>query len=141
MTRGAWWTAGTMDTQFFDEKDSSGAAREDEGSDPTTLLAKLRAEVAAGTEAALVDVARVRWDGLDARIRRRAWAFMIWLVARHPDRWLQLGTELYVDDARPEQVAATFRKVLGRDLADVDAEWREWVRSGSSIGQARGFPE
>ena len=132
-----WWLLGTTETNYSRLPTTVSGAKQQELREPRELLQALRAEVAAGTEFALRDIPTVRWDNFREPVRRRAWTFMVWLIARHPDRWLQLTRELRVDRIQYEQIEATFRKVLEREVGEVDEEWRDWVRADSPLGRAK----
>lgn len=108
---------------------------------PDECLQLLRADIERGEDWPLVQVPRERHENFRDPVRFKSWSFVSWLLARHPDRWVQLLVELGHESRLPEDVAAIFEKVLARKIGEVEAEWREWARAGSSIGRASGLPQ
>ena len=107
--------------------------------DPKVWLSRLQDEIEAGTDYPLVQIPRQRSDNFHESARIKSWSFMLWLVARHPDRWLKLLDKLSAPDLLPEDVTKVFATVLERDLGEVEDEWRAWARRGSRIGKASGL--
>jgi hypothetical protein len=110
------------------------------GDDPEVWLDLLRDDIDSEKDWPLVQVLRTRMDNFRDDVRIKAWSFVLRLMARHPDRFGDLMLALAdVRDATPEQVAATFARVLGRDLDEAEAEWREWASGSAPIARATGF--
>ncbi|HEX5050738.1 MAG TPA: hypothetical protein VFZ65_03100 [Planctomycetota bacterium] len=108
---------------------------------PSEWLRALRAEIDRGDDHPLVQVPREQLANFRDAVRFKSWSFVTWLLARHPDRWVELMVELGHEKRLPEEVAEIFKRVLGRDVGDVEAEWRDWARAGSRIGKASGLPQ
>lgn len=105
---------------------------------PDAWLQQLQDQVEAGTDWELAQIPRERLDNFREPVRFKSWQFVLWLLARYPDRWATLLAELGHDQRLPEEVVAIFAKVLERPLGEVEQEWRAWVRRGSLIGKAAG---
>ncbi|MBL8748887.1 MAG: hypothetical protein JNK78_06995 [Planctomycetes bacterium] len=80
-------------------------------------------------------------ENFRAPVRSKVWTFALWLLARYPEQWAALFVALGQEPRLPEDVTRIFGEVLKRDPAELDDEWREWVRRGSPIGKASGFPQ
>jgi len=104
--------------------------------DPEAWLERLQDLIDSGDAPPLVQVPRERLDGFRDDVRLQAWSFVLWLLARHPNDWQDLVLKLNKLDMLPEAVAEAFQQALGRDLAQVEAEWQQWARRGSRIGKA-----
>jgi hypothetical protein len=115
-------------------KSASALAR-----DPGVWLERLYSEIAAGKDWPLVQVPRERYDNFHESARIKTWSFMLWLVARYPERWPRLLEDVSKPNQLPEDVAAAFREVLERDVGEIEAQWRKWARSNSRIGKASGL--
>jgi len=103
------------------------------GSEWSSRLAEL---VDRGEDWPLVQVPRERMENFRDPCRGKAWSFMRWLVARHPDKWFALALALAAPNLQEDDVRRKFEDVLGRSVGEVEAEWREWARDGSPIGRA-----
>ena len=86
-----------------------------------------------------MQVPRERMDHFRDEVRVKSWSFVLWLLARHPDEWHGLLGELAKENLLPEQVQDGFGKRFGREIGDVEQEWREWARRDSRIGKAAGL--
>lgn len=136
-----WLLCGTTITYFCDlPKTQSGGAKL-MPHDPKAWLSRLQDEIEAGTDYPLVQLARERADNFHESARIKSWSFMLWLMARHPDRWIKLLDKLSEPNLLPEDVTQIFAKVMERDLGEIEDEWRAWARRGSRIGKASGFLE
>lgn len=139
MHASTWLLCGSTLTFYCDlPKTFSGNARL-LPRDPKAWLSRLQDEIEAGTDYPLVQIPRQRSDNFHESARIKSWSFMLWLVARHPDRWHKLLDKLSTPDLLPEDVTKVFATVLERDLGEVEDEWRAWARRGSRIGKASGL--
>lgn len=136
-----WMLCGTTLSYYCDlPKTQSGGAKL-MPRDPKAWLTRLQDEIEAGTDYPLVQLARERADNFHESARIKSWSFMLWLLARHPDRWLKLLDKLSQANMMPEDVTQIFATVMERDLGEIEDEWRAWARRGSRIGKASGFLE
>lgn len=135
-----WLLCGTTKSSYMELPTTVGA-KEKRSTDPMQWLQVLRDGVEAGTDWPLVQVPRERLENFRAPVRYKAWSFVSWLLARHPEQWALLMITLGHEPRLPEDVTRMFTEVLGRDLGEVEAEWREWVRRDSPIGKASGLPQ
>ena len=135
-----WLLCGTMESSYM-QLASTEAGDEEITNEAKLWIDALREEIELGEDWPLVQVPRERMSNFRNSVRVKAWSFMTWLLARHPDRWVRLLVELGHEPKLPEEVAALFEKVLERPLGEVEAEWREWARAGSRIGKASGLPQ
>lgn len=141
-----WLLCDTMLSSFIQLAKTTGEP-EVLPSDPDAWFDRLRADIEARKDPPLVHVPRERPDNYRLATRFKAWSFMTWLIARHPDKWVQLLVALKVPSTpgvqplMEEDVIKAFQTVLGRSVTEVDAEWREWARAGSTIGKVSGLPQ
>ncbi len=135
-----WLLCGTTLAAYMDLPTTGGAGKERE-EDPATWLQRLRDDVDAGRDWPLVQVVRERMENFREPVRYKAWTFALWLLARYPEQWASLLNALGPEPRLPEDVTRIFTEVLKRDPAELDDEWRNWVRRGSPIGKASGFPQ
>ncbi|MCU0867514.1 MAG: hypothetical protein MUC36_27350 [Planctomycetes bacterium] len=119
----------------------TGGKDEEEPTAPADWFRLLRAEIDAGADWPLVQVPREGLQNFRASVRFKSWSFVTWLIARHPDRWVQLLASLPSKNLSEEVVEQTFQSVLERGTGEVDAEWRAFARRGSRIGKAAGLPQ
>jgi hypothetical protein len=136
-----WLLCGTTWSFYANLPATQGKGDKDRTRDPFQWLQAVRAAVDRGDDWPLVHVPRERSDNFRDPVRHKAFTFMVWLLARHPDQWVELLVALGREARTEEEVAAIFAKVLGRPIGEVEAEWREWVRTGSRIGKASGLPQ
>ncbi|MCB9888534.1 MAG: hypothetical protein H6836_03075 [Planctomycetes bacterium] len=100
----------------------------------------VREQALAGTDMPLRDVARQTAARFPNAARLKAWSFMTWLMARHPESWYELLITVPGDKVPfPEEVEKAVQKVLGRPLDDVEREWRAWASGRSVAALATGF--
>jgi hypothetical protein len=102
----------------------------------------LHAEIDQRTDWPLQQIPRERLDNYRPRVRMKAWSFVVWLLARHPDRWATLLRALpspeEVANPTPEQCTAVIEQVLGRKLPEIEDEWRLWAGGKSPLAKATG---
>ena len=135
-----WLLCGTLHSSYM-MLPATQAEKQERPERPREWLAALRADIARGEDWPLVQVPRERMENFRNPVRFKSWSFMTWLLARHPDQWVELLVDLGRRPSSPEDVAAIFARVLGRELGEVEAEWRAWARAGSRIGKASGLPQ
>jgi hypothetical protein len=135
-----WLLCGTMESSYM-AIPATVAGKEVRSTRPADWLRELRAQIDKGEDWPLVDVPREKLENFRDAVRFKSWSFMGWLLARHPDRWVRLMVVLGLQPRTQEEVAAAFEKALGRNLREVEAEWRDWARAGSRIGKASGLPQ
>ncbi|MFO1077454.1 MAG: CAP domain-containing protein [Planctomycetota bacterium] len=72
--------------------------------------------------------------------RLKTWSFTTFLMAACPDKWLDYYLALPSKKIPTlEEVDAIAEKALGRKLADIEDEWREWARGDSGVAAATGY--
>lgn len=137
-----WLMCGTLETSFMQlAKTSSGGEHETRSRDPEQWLQQLRDQIEAGRDWPLVQVPRERMENFRTPVRIKSWSFVLWLLARHPDRWAKLLLQIGEQRKTEEEIAAIFETVLGEPLGESDAQWREWARRGSLLGKASRLPQ
>jgi hypothetical protein len=135
-----WLLCGTMHSSYM-VLPATQAEKQKRPERPSEWLASLREDIAKGEDWPLVQVPRERMENFRVPVRLKSWSFMTWLLARHPDHWVELLVELGRKPSSPEEVATIFTQVLGHELGEVEEEWRAWARAGSRIGKASGLPQ
>ena len=91
------------------------------------------------TDWPLVQVPRERMDNFRDPVRAKSWSFCVWLLARHPEDWLDLCAALNKKNASQQDVDDLFAENLALDVAESEAEWRAWAQQNSAIGKASGW--
>jgi hypothetical protein len=135
----SWLMAGTTHTYYF-QFAPTAAGGPSLSRNVDDWWGGLRDEIDLGKDWPLRELPHERLTHVRDSARLKAWSFMVWLMARHPDDWVELGRQLNVENLTSEQVDAPFIKTLGREAADVEAEWREWMRRDSAVGRACKLP-
>lgn len=102
-----------------------------------TMVEEQQTAIRAGKDTPLLDVLRSRSDTFSDAIRGKAWLFMLWLPARHPDRWYEFAAA--ADPRQPEEIDPAARKVLGCTLAELDEQYRQWARGDRPVRRATGI--
>ena len=136
-----WLLCDSLDAAYMQVPATASAKEARAERRPAKWLSRLRADIDAGQDWPLLQVPRERMENFREAVRMKAWSFMVWLMARYPEAWLQLCSALQPEQLTTEDVEAGFHDVLGRSVGDCEAEWREWMRSGSYIGKASGLPD
>jgi hypothetical protein len=107
--------------------------------DPKEWLASLRQELRAGEDWPLDQVPREQLSSFRHKVRVKSWYFMVWLLARYPGEWAKLLRSIPGKTTPlPEECQATFEKVLGAKVADLQAEWQLWASGESRLAKASG---
>lgn len=130
---------GTMNTWFGAPPPTVASPKEHLPRDPKEWAARIREEIRARQDWPVVQVPRERLSSFRENVRVKSWSFVLWLAARHPDRWTRVF--LGIDSAKgplPEAIDAVFRAELGRSALELEAEWREWAGGDSAIAKATG---
>lgn len=135
-----WLLCGTVQAWYMQLPATAGE-EEQSVRDPAAWLKALRADIEAGADWPLAQVPREQMTNFRNPVRHKAWTFVLWLLARHPDEWVHLMVELGGEKQDVAEVQLTFEAMLHRDFGEVEEEWREWVRAGSRIGRASGLPQ
>jgi hypothetical protein len=103
-------------------------------------LRKMRDDATAGADWPLNQVPRERLSSFRNDVRVKSWSFMTWVLARHPDQWLEFFTKVPADKIPfPEEIDKVGETAFGRQLAEVEADWREWARGDSGVASATGY--
>jgi len=134
-----WLLCGTTRTWFADLPKTVVGDAKPMGRDPKEWLQSLWKEIDEGRDFPLLQVPRERADNFRDSARLKAWSFMCWMLARYPDKWWPLIMSLSGGTFSEEDCAHAFEEVLGRPVAEIDAEWRRWARRGSKLGEASGW--
>ena len=108
--------------------------------DPAQWLAKLRDLVDRGADMPIAQAACEKLERFREPVRAKMWTFVLYVLARHPDRWPALLQGLTKERPTETEMAEVIRTTLDREVGDVETEWRAWVRSGSRFGAASGLP-
>jgi hypothetical protein len=135
-----WLLCGTTHAGYFQLAVTQASGSERSERDPDAWLRALRAELSAEKDWPLVQVPRETMSNFRDPVRFKSWLFVSWLLARHPDSWVELLVQLE-GKKTVEEVAAIFNSVLRRSVDEVEAEWRDWVRTGSPLGKVSGLPQ
>lgn len=131
-----WLLCGSVRT-WWGRLPGTEASREDLGYDPDEWLGKLRAQVEKGEDWPLAQLPRERLERFRPQVRIKAWSVVLWGLCRHDERFLGLMFAFPKPDAGlPEQCAAVFAAQLGMTVAEVEEEWRDWVRGQSALAKA-----
>ncbi|MFK7741524.1 MAG: hypothetical protein AB8H80_14495 [Planctomycetota bacterium] len=102
---------------------------------------RLWTEIAQGKDMPLAVVPRERAESFRDSTRIKSWGFMLWMLARYPDKWLPLINACGAPKLTPEGVDLAFEEVLGKSPVEVEQDWRKWARRDSAIGEATGWAD
>lgn len=135
-----WLLVGTMWTRYGALPATESGEKDDLLYDPDGWFGRLRESIRDGKDWPLAQVPRERYERFRPEVRIKSWSFVTWLLARHPDRWTRV-LRIFSDEVvpLPEQVIPVLAEALGRDVYEVEAEWREWANGESRIAEASGF--
>lgn len=130
---------GTMNTWFGQPPPTQASPRKPLPRDPKQWAARLREEIRKGEDCPAVQVPRERLSSFREAVRVKSWSFVLWLVARYPDRWTRAFKSLETaKNPMPEAIDAVFQQEFGRSVHDLEVEWREWAAGDSPIAKATG---
>ena len=128
---------GTMNTWFGQQPTTRAGRAELLPRDPKAWTERIEEEVRDRKDWPLVQVPRERLESFREAVRVKAWSFVLWLLARHPDAWPKPFEALASDKPRmPEEIAAVFQSELGTSVERLEAEWREWASGDTPIAKA-----
>jgi len=128
---------GTTQTWFGDAPATSTGSQKQMPRDEAAWTTRIRDEIKAGKDWPLAQVARERLSSFREAARVKSWSFVLWLVARFPDRWVRVF-EALDSDKLPDLagIEAIFAKELGCTVEQLEAEWRDWAGGDSPIAKA-----
>lgn len=105
---------GTMHTWFAGEPSTRASLAESLPRDPKAWTQRIEEEVRTRKDCPLVQVPRERLEGFRESVRVKSWSFVLWLLARHPDKWTKPFEALAGDKVMtPEEIGAVFERELG----------------------------
>lgn len=106
---------------------------------PDAWLDMLREQIDKHTDWPLQQIPRERLESFRPDVRIKTWSFMVWAVARYPQKWAHL---LHAFDQQkgmtPEQTTSIIEAELGATLPEIEAEWRDWLSGKSALAKASG---
>lgn len=128
---------GTMHTWFGGEPSTRAGPGEPLPRDPKAWTQRIEEDVRTRTDCPLVQVPRERLESFRESVRVKSWSFVLWLLARHPDKWVKPFAALAADKVMtPEEIAAVFERELGVSVDRLEAEWREWASGDTLLAKA-----
>jgi hypothetical protein len=134
-----WLLCDSMMSSYIQLAHTGGGA-EAPPTAPAEWFRRLQADIDLGQDWPLRQVPREGFQNFRESVRLKAWSFVLWLIARHPDRWVQLLGAMQGERIAEAAVDQAFESVLGRGVGEVEAEWRAFARRGSRIAKAAGLP-
>lgn len=132
-----WLLCGTTLTWYgsLPPTESSGGAPL--GFDPDHWRKRLLEEIAAGRDWPLDQLPRERLSHFRPQVRTKAWSFVLWLLARHPERLPALAASFPRDAIPlPEDCAEVYRKVMEVSVGELQEEWRAWMLGATPLLRA-----
>jgi hypothetical protein len=138
-----WYLQYTCVTRFG--ADPVGSASDSELKLPESTnwwLRAVRDQAVSNQDWELNQVPRERLSRFRNDCRLKSWSFMTWVMAAYPDKWLAFFLDLPDPQKKVptvEEVDAIGLKHLGKSLAEVDADWREWARGDSGVAAGTGY--
>ena len=131
-----WLLVGTTRT-WYGQLPGTEATQENLGYEPEEWRQQLQAQIRKGEDWPLAQVPRERLDRFRPQVRTKVWSLMLWLMARHPDKFVSAMFAFPSDHVGlPEECAAVWQQQLGIDVPTIEAEWREWVLGTSRLAKA-----
>lgn len=135
-----WLLCGTTKASYIALPKTVAGGFEPLGNDPDQWRRRLQDQIEQGNSWPLRQLPRERRDHFRPEARLKAWSFLAFLIARYPDTWHQTVRSFgKASTLTVEDVEAKFREATGRDIAELESEWRQWARRGSRWGQASGL--
>lgn len=134
-----WMMCGTVKTRYMQLAHTVSQKRDEWPLDAAVWRQRLEQEIDSASDWPLVQVPRERMDNYRDPVRAKSWSFCVWLLARHPENWLDLCAELNKKNATQTDVDDLFAENLALDVAECEAEWRAWAQKNSAIGKASGW--
>jgi hypothetical protein len=103
-------------------------------------LRAIRDQATSSQDVEMHIVAREKLARFRNDVRLKSWSFMTWALAAYPDQWLPFYTSLPDDKFQgPEQIEQLAEKAFGKQLPQLEAEWREWARGDSGVAFSTGY--
>ena len=134
-----WMMCGTIKTRYMQLAHTVSKKRDEWPVDALIWRQRLEKAIDSATDWPLVQVPRERMDNFRDPVRAKSWSFCVWLLARHPEDWLDLCAALNKKNASQQDVDDLFAENLALDVAESEAEWRAWAQQNSAIGKASGW--
>jgi len=134
-----WMMCGTIKTRYMQLAHTVSKKRDEWPVDALIWRQRLEKAIDSATDWPLVQVPRERMDNFRDPVRAKSWSFCVWLLARHPEDWLDLCAALNKKNASQQDVDDLFAENLALDVAESEAEWRAWAQKNSAIGKASGW--
>jgi hypothetical protein len=132
-----WLLVGTVKSSYTDLQHTVTKDLEPLERHPDDWRKRLQTEIDADKDWPLAQIPRERIENFRDSARVKSWSFVLFLMARYPDRWFELVAGIpEVQGLTVEKVKECFDEKLGVRAGEVDAEWRDWARRGSRIGRA-----
>lgn len=126
--------AGTTLTWFGAEPPTSSGRGQPIQRDSRQWSKLIRQQIESGTDVPLVQVPRERLSSFRETVRVKSWSFMLWLIARHPETWIKALARIDSNSLpSPDQVDAALQAAIGRGAAELEAEWRAFMRGDSAL--------
>lgn len=134
-----WMMCGTVKTRYMQLAHTVSKKRDGWPADALIWRQRLEKEIDGASDWPLVQVPRERMDNFRDPVRAKSWSFCVWLLARHPEDWLDLCAALNKKNASQADVDDLFAENLALDVAECEVEWRAWAQKNSAIGKASGW--
>ncbi|HEX5053133.1 MAG TPA: CAP domain-containing protein [Planctomycetota bacterium] len=136
-----WYLQSTSITRFGALPEGTQGSRELNLPETTNWwLRAIRDQATAHTDWAADQVPREQLSRFRNDCRLKTWSFTTFLMAACPDRWIDYYLALPSEKIPTlEEVNAIAEKALGRKLADLEDEWREWARGDSGVAAGTGY--
>ncbi|GAB4137152.1 MAG: hypothetical protein Fur0037_02110 [Planctomycetota bacterium] len=134
-----WYLLGTTWTWYGSLPSTQASGDSLLQPDPDAWLARLREQIRKGEDWPIAQIPREPLTHYRPKVRVKSWSFMSWLLARHPERWLDFFLALSERKVlMPEQVEALGEDAFGAPLAEVEIEWRRWAAGEADVARASG---
>ncbi len=141
MHAACWFLKSTTMTRYGALPEGTAGSAEIALPDSTNWwMREMRDAATAGTDWHINLIPRVQLSKFHNEARLKTWSFMVWCMARYPDKWLEFIRACPSDKIPfPEEIDQIGEKVFGKPLAEVDAEWREWASGRSGTASVTGY--
>ena len=137
----SWLLLSTVMTQRGTLPTGTSAKREARlPKSPGWWLRAMRDQAIARTDLPLLQFPRRQSSAFPNDARLKAWSFMTWLMARHPETWHEFIVTVSGEKIPlPEEIEAASLMTFARESAELEAEWREWASGRSVTAAATGY--
>ncbi|MFO1053132.1 MAG: hypothetical protein U1F36_13040 [Planctomycetota bacterium] len=107
----------------------------------TWWMREVRDEAIARTDFGINDVPRVQFSNFKPDARIKTWSWGVWVLARYPQKWLEMLHAVPDEDKRPlpENVDEIFAKVFGHPREEVEEDWRGWAAGRTLTAEFTGY--